>query len=279
MTVLRESQAFCAETMRKHAKSFYLSTRFLPRAKREAIEALYAFFRCVDDTADEGRHSSAWRNLQLDHFRCDVEGLSGRHYRGDPLWFPALAAAYRDFALDREPLVQLIDGCSRDVGGVQIATFDDLESYAAAVAGTVGRSVIPILGAADSRSLAEAEQLGIAMQYTNILRDVREDRAAGRSYLPLAQFPGEPVSGVMRRVAAEARSRYAVLPSLASRLPNDGSRAALLMAGTFYENILRGVEMRGFDPSAERVYVSGAKKIRLAAACFLNAYTGFAIIR
>ncbi|HET7813814.1 MAG TPA: phytoene/squalene synthase family protein [Candidatus Baltobacteraceae bacterium] len=279
MNDLFASRMFCAQTMRTHAKSFYLSTRFLPRVKREAIEALYAFFRIVDDTVDEGAHPLAFRREKLNHCRNDVEGLSRPAYRSCAPWFPALQAAYADFDLDREPLMQLIDGCASDLEGRSIASFDELESYAKAVAGTVGRSVIPILGASDPDSLARAEQIGVAMQFTNILRDVEEDRAMGRNYLPAASYPDLAVADVMRMMALQAHERYEAVTALAPRLPNDGSRAALLMACAFYRNILRGVETRGFDPHAKRVYVSDAAKVKLAVGCVITAYTGFAIIR
>lgn len=279
MTALRASQLFCAQTMRRHAKSFYLSTRILPRAKREAIEALYAFFRIVDDTADEGSAPLTARCAQLEHFRRDVEGLAIPGYRSCAPWFPALASAYRDFAFDLSPLLELIDGCESDLIPADIGTLEELEAYARAVAGTVGRSVIPILGASDPDSLERAELLGVAMQYTNVLRDVHDDRAKGRNYLPCAAFPGAAPSHVMRAIALRARALYREASVLAGRLPNDGSRAALLMATVFYENILSAVERRGFDTEGRRVYVTDTQKLRLAAQCMLSAYTGLAIIK
>lgn len=279
MSDLFSSRAFCALTMRKHAKSFYFSTRFLPRAKREAIEALYAFFRCVDDLVDEDKRPISWRRYELEHYRSDVEGLSNPNHASRAPWFAALQAACAGFDLDRRPMLQLIDGCASDFEGVDVRSFEELERYAKAVAGTVGRSVLPILGASDSDSLARAEQLGMAMQFTNILRDVDEDRAMGRNYLPTADYPQLTIPGVMRMVAGRAHELYDAAAVLAPRLPNDGSRAALLMAGAFYRNILHGVEMRGFDPNAGRVYVSDVAKVKLAVECVISAYTGLAIIR
>ena len=279
MTTLAASQLFCASTMRRHAKSFYLSTRILPRRKREAIEALYAFYRSVDDAVDEGDSSPQTRRAYLSHFRRDVEGLAKARHRSCMPWYPALEAAYRDYAIDLRPLLELIDGCESDLDGVNVQRMADLERYAAAVAGTVGRSVIPILGAADADSLRRAEQLGIAMQYTNVLRDVKADAALGRNYLPLAEFPERERSEVMAAIARHARRGYEHAGVLATRLPNDGSRAALLMASNFYEAILHRVEILGFNPLADRAYVNAAAKFRLAARSVLSAYTGLAIIR
>lgn len=277
--LLDASRRFCAAVMRDHAKSFYLSTRILPRTKKAAIEALYAFFRCVDDAVDEGNASREERRRYLEHARRDVAGLSKPAYRSCARWFPALAAAHADFSLDLQPLFDLIDGCELDLDAVDVRSLAELERYAGLVAGTVGRSVLPVLGARDADSIARAERLGVAMQYTNILRDVREDRVRGRNYLPRAAFPHQTDSEVMRTIAEQARIGYREAAVLASRLPNDGSRAALLMAAAFYENILRGVELRGFDPQAQRVRVSDTAKLRLAMQCVVRAYTGFAIIR
>ncbi|HZP65340.1 MAG TPA: squalene/phytoene synthase family protein, partial [Rudaea sp.] len=219
------------------------------------------------------------RRTRLLHYRRDVAGLGVRSYESRHEWFPALAAAYADFSLDVRPLAELIDGCESDLDRVDVRTTVEMEAYARAVAGTVGRCVIPILGASDADSLKRAERLGIAMQYTNILRDVADDRAMGRNYLPLAEFPHETASSVMRRVAAKARRYYREASPLHVRLPNDGSRAAFLMASSFYERILRGIEARCFDPEGSRVVVSGARKLELAARCMITAYTGLAIIR
>ncbi len=279
MSGLRASRSFCRRIMRAHSRSFYLSTRLLPRAKRSAIEALYAFFRCVDDAADTGTLTTERRRQLLRGYRHDVGALGRAGYAGDAPWFPALAAAHAAFGLDRVPLLQLVDGCARDLERVDLRSMDDLEEYARAVAGTVGRSVIPILGASDADSLQRAERLGIAMQFTNILRDVAEDRAMGRNYLPLAEFPSESASAVMRRIAGRARGYYREARQLQHRLPNDGSRAAFLMAHAFYERILCGIEERAFDPNGARVIVSDARRISLAARCVITAYTGLAIIR
>jgi phytoene/squalene synthetase len=116
------------------------------------------------------------------------------------------------------------------------------------------------------------------MQLTNVLRDVADDERQGRNYLPLREFPGAGGTEAMRVVAAHARRQYSAGPALARRVPNDGSRAALLMAATFYEGILARIERRGFD-RAGRAFVGGAAKWGLAAKCLVSAYTGLAIIK
>ncbi len=273
-----KSAAHCRGVMRYHARSFYFATRLLPAGKRDAIEALYAFFRSVDDAADEGNAGIETRRARMQAFRTAVESLHGGPDACDEPWFDALSRAYLRYAIDRRPLLELIDGCESDLGTVDIATMNDLETYARAVAGTVGRSVVPILGATGAGALALGERLGVAMQLTNVLRDVADDERQGRNYLPLREFPGAGGTDAMRAVAAHARRQYDAGRALVRRVPNDGSRAALLMAATFYEGILARIERRGFD-RAGRAFVGGAAKWGLAAKCVLSAYTGLAIIK
>lgn len=269
---------YCRRVMRRHARSFYFATRVLPLEKRRGIEALYTFFRSVDDAVDEGRTSDELRRAQLQDFRCAVQSLScQREARSEP-WFAALSTAFERYSLDERPLLELIDGCESDLDGVNFERMDDLERYARAVAGTVGRSVMPVLGASDEDAMMLGERLGVAMQLTNVLRDVDEDRSLGRNYLPMREFAGADCKDVMRFVAARARSYYQSGRTVAKRVPNDGSRAALLMAATFYEGILTRLERRGFEP-AGRAYVGKVAKWGLAAKCFVSAYTGLAIIK
>jgi 15-cis-phytoene synthase len=271
------SAEYCRGVMRRHARSFYFATRVLPVEKRTGIEALYAFFRNVDDAVDEGDATLCERRAHLQRFRDAVVALQAQGDSGEP-WFPALALAFDRFDLDTQPLLELIDGCESDLFDVDVERMDDLERYARAVAGTVGRSVMPILGASDDDALLLGERLGVAMQLTNVLRDVDEDARLGRNYLPRREFPGAATNDVMRYVAARARTYYASGRTLAQRVPNDGSRAALLMAATFYEGILTRLERREFAP-AGRAYVGRVAKWGLAAKCFVSAYTGLAIIR
>ena len=139
--------------------------------------------------------------------------------------------------------------------------------------------MIPVLGAGDLDSCERAERLGIAMQLTNVLRDVEEDARLGRSYLPLAERAGVPLPEIMREIAERARTLYREAPILATRLPNDGSRTALLTAAVLYERILDRLERRDYDPAGGRVFVGVGAKVRVAVRCALAAHTGFATIR
>jgi phytoene synthase len=156
---------------------------------------------------------------------------------------------------------------------------EQLERYSGAVAGSVGQCVIAILGLRDPDSRERAERLGIAMQLTNVLRDVREDWERGRQYVPVVAYGEAALPDVMRALAAQARALYAESSVLAARLPNDGSRAAVLTASALYARILERLERRHYDPAGGRVSVGTVTKVRVALRCALAAHTGFATIK
>jgi len=234
----RESQRWCCALLRKEAKSFYLATRFLPRAKREAVEAIYAVFRMADNLADEPGYSDEERRAGLREIAFALEHVRDEVYRSDAPWFAAVRRAFAAFPIAVADALRLIDACRADLDGVVCETLQDLEAYCAAVAGTVGRCALPILGACDADSLERAERLGIALQLTNVLRDVDRDRASGRSYLPRAFATLSDRGASM--IAARAREYYREAAVIARRLPNDGSRLAILLAADLYEATLDG---------------------------------------
>lgn len=279
MTALERSRIWCANVMREHAKSFFFSTRMLPREKRYAVEALYGLCRTADDLADEPGLDRRAREQAFDAMLADLQAVGNARYVSDAPWFEALRAAFRAFPIDVHDAIALVRGCRGDLDPAPIRTLEDLYAYSAAVAGTVGRCSMPILGACDGDSLSRGERLGVAMQYTNVLRDVDEDARMSRQYLPRESFPGRPTSAVMREVAQRAREFYAEARVLAPRVPNDGSRAALLMTSDIYGGILDQLERRGFDPAGGRAYVPTGEKLRRAARCLVQSYVGFATIK
>ena len=211
----------------------------MPRAKREAVEAVYGVFRTADDIADLPGLEIAARHVALARIERDLAHVRDANYESDAPWFLGVRRAFERFPIAIEDALRLIRACRRDVDGFACETMEDLERYCAAVAGTVGRCAMPILGAGDADSLERAERLGIALQLTNVLRDVEADRGIGRSYLPRA-LAGEPIAEIVRRIAEQARKYYREAPILAKRLPNDGSRFALLAAADLYEGVLTG---------------------------------------
>ncbi len=223
------SRRWCRALLKREAKSFFFATRVLPRAKREAVEAVYGLFRTVDDVADEPGRSDEERRRELAAIARTVARLRDSAYRAGDAWFPAVRDAFARFPIETKDALRLIAACRADVDGVVCETPDALEAYCAAVAGTVGRCAMAILGANDADSLDRAERLGIALQLTNILRDVERDRKIGRNYL----------SGALSTdVLARARAYYKEAGVLARRLPDLGSRLAILVAARLYERNL-----------------------------------------
>jgi phytoene synthase len=174
--------AECEALTRRAAGNFYYGIRLLPPAKRRAMCAVYAFARRVDDIGD-GADPVARKLELLAGARAELE-----HPGGGPMRL-ALADAEERFGLPRDALEDLIAGVEMDVRGRRYETYGELVDYCRHVAGTVGRLCVAIFGSSDpERSERLADDLGIAMQLTNILRDVLEDAERGRTYLPAADL-------------------------------------------------------------------------------------------
>lgn len=180
MTV-SDAYEHCEALTRRAAGNFYYGIRLLPREKRQATCAVYAFARRVDDIGD-GRIAAAEKVELLDACERSLQSLSTASM--DPV-MAALADARARFALPMDALEGLLAGMLMDVQGTSYETFEDLLVYCRRVAGTIGRLCLAIFGSADPpRAIALADDLGVAMQLTNILRDICEDAQRGRIYVP-----------------------------------------------------------------------------------------------
>ncbi len=182
---LDEALAECTRITRREAKNFAYGIRLLPRHKRDAMSALYAYARRIDDIADSDRPATA-KLTALAGVDADVEAL-GRGELPDPD-DPVLVGVHHTAAAFDVPVKafsEIVEGCRRDSIGAAYATFDDTEAYCRLVAGSVGRLSLGVFGTSDPlSSVGLADDLGVALQLTNILRDVAEDRGMGRVYLP-----------------------------------------------------------------------------------------------
>jgi 15-cis-phytoene synthase len=168
----------CEALTREQAANFYYGIRLLPGPKRRAMCAVYAFARRIDDIGD-GEETTERKLELLAEARAQLEREDGSPMR------IALADAERRFALPRDALNDLIDGVEMDVRGTDYETFDELVVYCRRVAGSIGRLCLAIFGSTDMATASPlSDDLGVAMQLTNILRDVREDLDRGRVYLP-----------------------------------------------------------------------------------------------
>jgi phytoene synthase len=254
----------CARITREQAANFYYGMALLPAPKRHALFAVYAFARRIDDIGDGPLEPARKREL-LDHAAASLAAAPG-----DDLVLVALAAAERDFQLPRQSFLDLIDGVRMDVEGTRYETFEQLVVYCRRVAGSIGRLCVAVYGSDDQRAGELADDLGVALQLTNILRDVREDAQNGRCYLPaedLARF-GQPapetIGPLVSFEAARAREWYAHGLQLTALLDRRSAACVLAMSG-IYRRLLERIEA---DPQAilqRRVALSPANKLVVAA--------------
>jgi 15-cis-phytoene synthase len=248
---------------RREAKNFAYGIMVLPREKRQAIAAVYAFARRVDDVAD-GELPPEEKRVELEELRAGLDAD-----RGDPV-FVALRDARERYAIPREPLAALVDGGLQDTEQSAYADFDDLRGYCEKVAGAVGLACVSIYGSDDTE---HAMTLGIALQLINIIRDVDEDRQLGRVYLPqdeLAAFEVEELapSAEFRELMAFQAERARTFLAEGLLLLDSLDRRSALCVGTFaglYRETLDRIEAGGFDVFGEKVRLSAPQKLGVVA--------------
>jgi phytoene synthase len=262
----------CRRLLRGGSRSFFAASLLLPRRVRDPATALYAFCRLADDAVDlEGGDDDA-----LDRLR---ERLA-RVYEGRPRDLPAdraFARVVADFRIPRALPEALLEGFAWDAAGRRYRSLSELRAYAARVAGSVGAMMALLMGAREPEVLARACDLGVAMQLTNIARDVGEDAAGGRLYLPVdwlaeAGIDGEawlarPVhsaalGAVVERLLREADRLYDRAGAGIERLPVT-CRPGIHAARLIYAEIGRELERSGLDPIRSRAVVPPARRARL----------------
>jgi phytoene synthase len=266
---LARAYAQCERLTLARSSTFYLASALLPAPKRRAMRALYAVCRVTDDivdkpTGDTGGALAAWRQRVIDP---------------RPPADDAFAVAWADtrarYRIPRTYAEQLIGGVARDLRQVRYASFGELAGYAYAVAATVGLMSMHIIGFTGEAAIPYAVRLGIALQLTNILRDVGEDWGAGRLYLPLDELDAfgldeaDISSGrvdnrwraFMRAQIDRTRAIYLeAWPGM--RLLNSDGRAAVAAAGELYRAILDDIEAHDFDVFHRRAHVDVWSKLR-----------------
>jgi presqualene diphosphate synthase len=254
---------------RASRSSFYTGMRILPAAQREAMFEIYAFCRAVDDIADDPGPRAA-RREQLTRWRADIDAL----YRGAaPAQLAGLATALGRFDLQREDFLAIIDGMEMDVvGDIRAPDRAALDLYCDRVACAVGRLSVRVFGLEREAGLALARHLGRALQLTNILRDLDEDAALGRLYLPrealhaqgiLTTDPGEalahPALGKACGTLIElAQLSFRDADAVMARCPRRAVRAPRIMSEA-YQILLAALVTRGFAPPRPPVRISRPK--------------------
>ncbi|RZL95131.1 MAG: squalene synthase HpnD [Variovorax sp.] len=254
--------------------SFYYAFLFLPKPRRAAITAFYAFCREVDDVVDEVRDPGV-AATKLAWWRTEV----AQSFAGEPRHpvMKALMPLAAEFGIEARQLLQVIDGCQMDLEQTRYLAFPNLAQYCHLVAGVVGEVAARIFGQTDPRTTEYAHKLGLALQLTNIIRDVGEDALRGRIYLPvneLQQFDvkahellnrvySERFVALMKFQAGRAHAAYdealALLPAADLRAQKPG-----LMMASIYRALLREIERDNFQVLNQRVSLTPLRKFWLA---------------
>jgi phytoene synthase len=275
---LAAAYGLCDRITSGHSKSFYLASALLPPPKRRAIRAMYAFCRTVDDlvdapsAVDPGHRLEYWRKLSL-----------GLVTPSDDSVAMAWTDTIQRYRIPRRYASQLIDGVARDLHARNYETFDELTTYCYGVASTVGLMSMYVVGFESPEAVQYAVKLGVALQMTNILRDVGEDLRNGRLYLPAEELRAFGVSDedlrlglltanwteFMRFQIQRARRLYEESRPGIRLLHGDG-RLAIAAAADLYEAILGAIERNGFDVFARRASLGAAEKLRRVPRLFVR---------
>lgn len=279
MSDLRAEYAAAQAICRRHARSFYFSSFFLPREKRKHAYAVYAFCRGIDDAVDEGgaegideRIAAFSRTLDSVYSGALItEGMS----REQALALRAFARTVEVCSIPKQYFLDVAIGCRMDLTVKRYATWPELEQYCYYVAGVVGLIMCCVFGLREEGARKQAVLMGNAMQLTNILRDIKEDWDRGRVYLPADEMERFGVSeqhlasGLMTTGMAElmkfqiarARDLYMGAAQGLVHLPNDGSRLTACAMSVIYAGILGAIERQGHNPFAGRARLSFGEKI------------------
>jgi 15-cis-phytoene synthase len=275
MTTVEEAYAEVERLTRARARNFAYGIMLLPKPKRRAIAAIYAFAREVDDVADDPGLEDGAKRERLEELRAGLEGGADA-----TAMFVALTDARRRYPIPGEALHDLVDGGIQDTEQARYPTFADLHGYCRRVAGAVGVACVAVYGAQERQ---RAETLGVALQLINIIRDVAEDWTLGRVYLPqdeLAEFGVSEADIAAGRCSAEWRSLMAHQAKRArahlaegrTLLPRLDRRSAACVAAfaNLYAATLDRIEKRGFDVFDGPPSLSTGTKLRIVAGGLLR---------
>ena len=275
---------FVSRLTRKSRSNFFYAFLCLPKPKREALYAVYAFCRIVDDAVDVGQDRAAQRK-ELERWRAEIAQV----FEGSPEHPAAqrLQEAVKIFAIPREALEEIIAGVEMDLERSAYATFEDLYPYCYRVASAVGLCCIEIFGYTDVRAREYAVNLGVALQLTNIMRDVQPDALAGRVYLPQEDLERFGVTAddlaagrytpafvrLMEYQAARARAYYERAWAALPRADQRTLFAAEIMGRTYFA-LLETIERRRFRVFGRRVSVPTPRKLGIALRCWVQSRWG-----
>jgi len=289
---LAAAYAVCRHITRSAARNFYYGFLVLPRERHNALSAVYAFMRHSDDLSDDPGLTRREREDKLTGWRDALHNVVAGKPTDDPVLL-AVADAQRRFKIPLELFDRLVEGTAMDVPpqpgeAIRYQTFDDLRRYCYHVASVVGLICIKIFGYRDPAAEALAEQCGLAFQLTNIIRDVKEDAAMGRVYLPqedLERFgrsaaeldPARLKNGfdaasfgpLLEFEAERARELYRAADQLLPLIDED-SRPALWVLVEIYRRLLEKIAARGYNVFGKKIQVSRQEKLGVLVRGFLR---------
>ncbi|AOM82725.1 phytoene/squalene synthase family protein [Salisediminibacterium beveridgei] len=270
---LREAYQECKTIIEHHSKTFAMAFRHLPREKREAVWAIYAFCRKADDIVDEGAHPVQ----ELEVFGNDLDlFMSGSRPNDSALWI-ALEDSFQRFDFEPEPFYHMIQGQAMDLTKNRYQTVDELLDYSYHVASTVGLMLLPVLAPERKNELYDsAVSLGYGMQITNILRDIGEDLRRNRIYLPrevmarhdyteqdlFNKIRDDRFISMWEELASLADHHYSLGIKELSLYPLN-ARLPVRAAAMFYSEILNAVRKNRYQVFDQRAFITTKEKERI----------------
>ncbi|MCS6966436.1 MAG: phytoene/squalene synthase family protein [Candidatus Kapabacteria bacterium] len=285
---LTASYAVCRRITQRYARTFYFASQVLGPRLRSAAYAVYAFCRVADDLVDRAKAGAEahWVQRELDELQRVVAALSTTEELSLVRfpWYPALRQTVRDFGVPPSLLAKLLEGVRMDLEKSRYATFQELAQYCYRVASVVGLMMCHVFGYRDQAALGYAVDMGIAMQLTNILRDVAEDYRLGRVYLPQEELRAfgyteqELARGVIndafRALMAfqveRARRYYQRAWEGVALLESRQGRVCTRIMGRLYAGILDEIERASYDVFHRRAHVGPLRKVVLGAQAALK---------
>jgi phytoene synthase len=276
---LQTSYQCCQQVARRSASNFYWCFRLLPRDKRNAMHALYAFSRRADDLVDNSQ-AIADRRSALKQWRSQLDDALARRF-SEPL-LPAVADTVQRYSIPKQYLYDILDGVEMDLEPIHFATFEQLREYCYRVASAVGLACIHIWGFRDQSATDAAIDCGIAFQLTNIIRDVHEDAGRNRLYLPLedlrrfgCKLEHLHTAGSMpawtelvKFEINRAEQYYRQGATLLHQLDRDGRRIFRLMMGTYWF-LLNKLHRRADNVCWQRISIGPIARLRVAVSTIL----------
>ena len=280
LLTLEDAYSYCKNISRHHAKTFYLASLFLPKKQQNPIFAIYALLRTVDDVVDmaedklkDGLITSDEISMMLESWKSRLKACYAGNVDNDPIMM-AWQDTLKSYAIPIDLPLDLMDGVAMDIEFKPFETFEELYVYCYKVAAVVGLMTSEIFGYSDKQALEHAIELGIAMQLTNILRDIGEDVDRGRIYLPLEdlrrfnysqeEFMQKRINNnfinLMKFQIERARSYYRSSEKGIPMLERQ-SRFGVCISSINYGNILSAIEKNNYDVFSIRAYRSFYQKI------------------